>query len=275
MLEAMPEKFRTKKSLGQHFLTSAVVPRWMCAAAALKAGDTVVEVGPGTGVLTRELLNRGARVVALEADRRAIEVLEEEFAEAIESDQLLVINSDVRELDLRGLGLADHSFKVVANIPYYLTGHLFRLFLENEVQPRTLVFLVQKEVGRRATTELARGGKESLLSLSLKVFGEPSYVKTVGKGHFSPPPKVDSAIVLVKGIHRRHFTNISPETFFQVLHWGFGAKRKQLLGNLSQHFKRESLRTIFRELSIAEDVRAEDLSLDNWLELVKNLPQTI
>jgi 16S rRNA (adenine1518-N6/adenine1519-N6)-dimethyltransferase len=273
MLGAMPEKFRTKKSLGQHFLTSAVVPRWMCDAAGLKMGDTVVEVGPGTGVLTRELLNRGVRVLALEADRRAIEVLEEEFAEAIESGQLRVTNSDVRELDLMGLGLADHSFKVVSNIPYYLTGHLFRLFLESEVQPRTLVFLVQKEVGHRATASLARGDKESLLSLSLKVFGEPSYVKTVGKGHFSPPPKVDSAIVLVKNIHRRHFTDIDPETFFQVLHWGFGAKRKQLLGNLSQHFKRENLRTIFHELSIPENVRAEDMELETWLYLVKKLPQ--
>src|SRR5690606_33357581 len=132
MLGRMVEKFQTKKSLGQHFLNSGVVPRWLCDAGEVTKGDTVVEIGPGTGALTTELLSRGARVVALEADRRAIAVLEERFREERRSGQLDLRLTDARKLKLSELGLADHSFKVIANIPYYLTGHLFRVFLESD-----------------------------------------------------------------------------------------------------------------------------------------------
>lgn len=271
MLVRMSEKFQTKKSLGQHFLTSAVVPRWMCEAGEVTTGDTVVEIGPGTGVLTRELLARGARVLALEADRRAIEVLNDEFDQEIERGQLDVILADARELDVATLHLNDHGFKVVANIPYYLTGHLFRVFLESAIQPSSLVFLVQKEVAKRATTSLSRGEKESLLSLSIKAFGEPVYVKSVGKGHFAPPPKVDSAIVLVKGISRNHFVDIDPTFFFIVLHLGFGQKRKQLLGNLAQRFDRERVKIYLATANIDEKARAEDVPLEKWFVLTKLL----
>lgn len=267
----MKERFQTKKSLGQHFLNSAVVPGWMADAAKLAVGETVVEIGPGTGALTRELLARGARVLALEADRRAIEVLREEFAAAIAAGQLEVVLADARRLDLTTYDLTDHGYKVVANIPYYLTGHLFRLFLESPVQPSSLVFLVQKEVGKRATTSLARGEKESLLSLSLKAFGQPAYLKTVGKGHFSPPPKVDSAIVLVDAINRSNFTDIEPGFFFAVLHIGFGQKRKQLLGNLARHFDRDILQAHFAHVGIDAAARAEDIGLETWLTLTKRL----
>lgn len=267
------EKFLTKKSLGQHFLNSGVVPKWLTDAGEITPNDTVVEVGPGTGALTVELLERGARVIALETDLRAIEVLNERFAVEINSAQLKIIHTDVRHLDLTTLGLSDHSFKVVANIPYYLTGQLFRLFLSEKIQPSLLVFLVQKEVGKRATTSLLRGEKESLLSLSVQVFGTPIYVRSVGKGHFNPPPKVDSAIVAIKDINRDKFKNISQELFFEILHLGFGSKRKQLIGNLSQKYPRSELTKIFIELNIKEDIRAEDIPVNKWLELVGALSQ--
>jgi 16S rRNA (adenine1518-N6/adenine1519-N6)-dimethyltransferase len=265
----MPEQpsFKTKKSLGQHFLTSNIVPGWMADAANIEPGDTVLEIGPGTGMLTRTLLERGARVIALEADTRAIAVLNETFTEAIADSALTIYHADARKIDLPAIGLADHGYKVVANIPYYLSGHLFRTLLESSEQPATLVFLVQKEVA----TRIARDQKESLLSLSVKVYGTPKYVRTVSRGHFNPPPAVDSAIIAVHDISRNKLPEEQRGRFFELLHVGFGSKRKQLLGNLSKEYDRDILANIFSTLSIPLDIRAEDLSLDMWLKLTHAL----
>lgn len=265
------EKFQHKKSLGQHFLNSDVVPKWLADAANLQPGETVLEIGPGTGALTTELLHRGARVIALEADPRAVAVLLETFATASAAGQLRVVHTDVRELDLVSLGLVSQQFQVVANIPYYLSGFLFRSLLENPIQPNQLVFLVQKEVAKRATASRARGEKESLLSLSIKLFGEPEYVRTVSKGHFTPPPQVESAILAVRNIHPLPKAAIQSEYMFTLLHTGFGQKRKQLLGNLSALFDRTLLTHTFSTLNLPADVRAEDLTLDEWLTLATSL----
>lgn len=266
------QKIEAKKSLGQHFLTSAVVPTWMCDAARVTEGDIILEVGPGTGVLTSELLKRGSTVVALEADARAIEVLKETFVREIEAGKLVLVHTDVREMDFKGIPLiGDHTYKVVANIPYYLSGHLFRSFLESPIQPKSLVFLVQKEVGERITDGIERGGKESILSLSVKVYGTPTYVKAVSRGHFNPPPKIDSAVVLVQNITRDNFEDLDPSLFFGLLHIGFGQKRKQLMGNLAKHYPRETLTNIFSTLSLSVSIRAEDVSLEKWLLLARSL----
>lgn len=266
-------KFETKKSLGQHFLNSPVVPRLMTEAGKVKEGDLIVEIGPGTGALTKELLATGAKVLALEADRRAIDVLNDTFKEEIDSKQLEVTHLDARQLDLSSLGLKDYSFKVIANIPYYLTGQLFRTFLSGAVQPSSLVFLVQKEVGKRATVHLDRDEKESLLSLSIKAFGEPKYIKTIGKGHFNPPPKVDSAIVLVENINRERFRDLTPDDFFAILHLGFGSKRKQLLGNLSQEYPRDFVAEVLTDLELKIDIRAEDIGIDDWIKVARKLSE--
>lgn len=264
-------KFEKKKSLGQHFLTSPVVPGWMCDAANLTAGETVLEIGPGTGALTKELLLRGVRVVALEADQRAIDVLSETFKDDIASKSLVLYHSDVRELSLSDIPeINNQPYTVVANIPYYLSGFLFRTILESKNHPSNLVFLVQKEVAQR----IARDGKESLLSLSVKAFGTPKYIKTVSKGHFTPPPKIDSAIIAVYAITHDNFDEINKESFFDILHLGFGQKRKQLLGNVSKQYNREMLSDIFSELEIPLDARAEDLPLEKWLILVKHILST-
>jgi 16S rRNA (adenine1518-N6/adenine1519-N6)-dimethyltransferase len=263
----MSESFEHKKSLGQHFLTSDYVPKKMCDAADVQAGETVLEIGPGTGVLTRELLLRGATVIAVEADVRAIESLDSEFGEAITAGQLIVHHVDARKLDLRALGLQDQTFKVVANIPYYLSGLLFRALLESTCQPTTLVFLVQKEVAAR----IARDKKESLLSLSVKVFGNPTYICTVSRGHFNPPPKIDSAVIAVRSISRNGFKTISHTDFFTILHLGFGQKRKQLLSNLSKQYARKDLEVIFNDLKLLLTIRAEDVSVTQWIDLVEKM----
>lgn len=266
------QKIDAKKSLGQHFLTSPVVPGWMCDAADINPGDIVLEIGPGTGVLTAELLRRGAVVVALEADTRAITVLTETFTEEIASKKLLLFHTDVRTLDLDTIPqIVDQKFKVVANIPYYLSGLLFRTFLESDIQPTDLVYLVQKEVAKRGCSDISTGEKESLLSLSLQVYGTPKYVKTVSRGHFTPPPKVDSGIIAVRNISKKNFTEVPESLFFNILHLGFGQKRKQLLGNLTKQYDRELLTHTFSTAQVPVSARAEDVPLEKWLSLVKLL----
>ena len=258
----MNERFQHKKSLGQNFLTSDVVPRWLTEAGEVTASDTVLEIGPGTGALTKSLLKTGAVVVAVEADARAVVILETTFASEIAGGKLQLHHLDARTLDVPSLGLSQ--FKVVANIPYYLSGFLLRTLLEGEAQPTTLVFLMQKEV----VTRIVRDPKESILSLSVKAFGVPKYIKTVTRGHFNPPPKVDSAILQITNISRDNFTDTDePAIFFNLLHLGFGQKRKQLLTNFSQVYDRDTLITVFTTLGIALDARAETLPLSIWLEL--------
>jgi 16S rRNA (adenine1518-N6/adenine1519-N6)-dimethyltransferase len=275
MLKAMskPENnskqpFEHKKSLGQNFLTSDIVPGWMCTAAALTPGETVLEIGAGTGRLTRELLARGAKVVAIETDSRAVASLTETFSQELATGQLTLHYGDARFLTPTELGLTHHSYKVVANIPYFLSGLLLRLMLEQENQPNTLVFLMQKELVARIT----RDPKASLLSLGVKAFGDPKYVKTVSRGHFYPVPKVDSAILAVTNISLKNFATIDKTFFFSLLHLGLGKKRKQLLTNLAEHYNRTELSTLFTELGLALSVRGEDVSLSDWLKLAQSLP---
>ena len=263
----MSEKFEHKKSLGQHFLNSDYVPKKMCDAADLESGDIVLEIGPGTGALTREILTRGAHVVALEADMRAIESLNETFAAEITAGKLTIHHHDARTINPGAFGLKHQQYKVVSNIPYYISGLLFRTMLETNCQPNTLVFLVQKEVASR----IAKDKKESLLSLSVKCYGNPSYIGTIARGHFTPPPNVDSAIIVVHGISKAAFNNMSEMDFFTLLHLGFGQKRKQLLSNLSKSYPREQLEVIFNETGLALNIRAEDVSLPQWLTLAEAL----
>lgn len=259
--------FQHKKSLGQNFLNSDYVPKKMCDAADIKVGDLVLEIGPGIGALTKELLARGAKVIAVEADARAIETLNEIFLTEITTGQLLIHHTDARSLDLKSLNLTPQTFKVVSNIPYYLSGLLFRALLDTDCQPNTLVFLVQKEVAER----IARDPKESLLSLSIKVFGEPTYICTIKKSHFTPQPLIDSAIILISHINKDNFNKIKAEAFFKLIHLGFAQKRKQLVGNLSGEFERAVVEKSFLELGLIPTIRAEDIPLETWLKLTKKL----
>jgi len=264
------QPFSPKKSLGQNFLTSAVVPRWMCEAGEVVESDVVLEIGPGTGVLTREILARGATVITVETDSRAVEILKETFSKEIATGKLTIVADDIRTLELNTHGLKNHAFKVVANIPYYLSSFLLRIFLENPIQPSVIVFLMQKEVVARVAREL----KESILSLSVKAFGAPKYIKTVTSGHFSPAPKVDSAILQITNINQDNLpTQAEQELFFTILHLGFGQKRKQLLSNLSHNYPRVKLENIFNALSIPLDARAETISISLWLKLATELSQ--
>jgi 16S rRNA (adenine1518-N6/adenine1519-N6)-dimethyltransferase len=266
----MSEKFEHKKSLGQHFLNSTYVPKKMCDAANLEAGETVLEIGPGTGALTKEILARGATVIALEADPRAIQSLNETFASEIAAGQLTTHHGDARAIDFAALGLKNQQYKVISNIPYYISGLLFRTVLESDIQPNTLVFLVQKEVAAR----ICKDTKESLLSLGVKAYGTPAYICSVAKSHFTPAPKVDSAVVAVTAINKLGFKDTPEEQFFAILHLGFGQKRKQLAGNLSALYTKESILAAFAVAWLQPHVRAEDVPLNSWFKLVGELQKT-
>lgn len=266
--DAHSEKFEHKKSLGQNFLTSDVVPTWMCDAGDVQPGDIVLEIGPGTGALTRVLLERGATVHAVETDDRALLILTTTFTGAISSGQLTLYRGDVRDFNLAELAATFGPYKIVANIPYYVSGFLLRTCLELPQPPTTLVFLMQKEVVSRIT----RDKKQSLLSLSVAVYGQPRYFKTVSRGHFNPPPKVDSAILVVTDISHQALPTIGDrDTFFQLLHLGLGQRRKQLVGNLSPTYGRTLIEQVFLDLGIQTLIRGEDLPLATWLQLFRRL----
>ncbi len=254
-----------KKSLGQNFLMHAQTAERIVNAAGIASSDTVLEVGPGTGMLTRVLLARAARVVAVEADHALVETLEETFAAEIEEGRLLLVHEDIRNFDARTIS---GEYSLVANIPYYITGEIIRQFLTSEHQPRSMTLLVQKEVAER----IARSKKESLLSLSVKAYGTPKYVFTVPRGAFRPAPNVDSAVLHIKDITRSLFASLAHETrFFEVLHAGFAHKRKQLGNNLEPLGDKERVLAALAVAATKPTARAEDLSLASWLTLSKEL----
>lgn len=251
-----------KKSLGQHFLTSTHYVRLIADAGSVVKGDTVLEIGPGGGILTKELLSRGAKVIAVEKDTRLIPTLKETFAQEIKEKRFFLHEADALEIDAATLKLGT-SYKLVANIPYYITGALLRKFLSEKKQPSLLVFLIQKEVAER----IARSTKESILSLAVKVYGTPKYIKTVPAGAFSPAPDVDSAILLVAGISRNHFKNAAhEEKFFELVRSGFAQKRKLLKRNIEPVFGKDSTQHLLAA-DIVENARAEDVPLEKWVKL--------
>ena len=257
-----------KKSLGQNFLKSKTALLAMIKAGEITNKDTVLEIGPGKGVLTEKLLETGAKVIAVEKDDRLIEVLNEKFATETQKDQFTLIHGDILDMNLEKLGFKTVDYKLIANIPYYITGLIFRKFLEGNIQPRKLVIMVQKEIADRI---IARDNKESLLSLSVKAYGIAKKVMKVDKENFSPAPKVDSAILLVDNISKDFFKEITEEQFFEVIKTGFAHKRKMLIANLKEKFGKNDLHKIFQDLKISEKVRSEDLRLEDWKVLIKNL----
>lgn len=256
---------KQKPSLGQHFLTSHKALKTIIACADLKKDDVVLEIGPGKGFLTKELLLQGARVYAIEKDTHLVQHLQETFADDIEKERLLLIEGDIRDSAPQAHIPAGTSYSVVANIPYYITGEILRTFLGGERQPSRMVLLVQKEVAER----IAKSTKESILSLSVKAYGEPQYRATVPRGAFSPPPQVDSAILSIENISRKHFDEKTERIFFMLVKSGFSQKRKMLKGNLKALVPEHTLSTFLDELDVPHTVRAEDVPFPKWLRLAE------
>lgn len=259
---------RAKKSLGQHFLRSNSAIKAIVASGEVTAGDTVLEIGPGEGVLTSALLATGAKVIAVEFDADLIPILSEKFSKEISSGQFELIEKDIMKWSPADYKIKSGSYKLIANIPYYITGAIFEKFLTEKNPPSCMVVLIQKEV---ATRIVARDNKESILSLSVKAFGTPKITAKVPASAFRPAPKVDSAVLRVADISQKNFDGVSPKSFFDVVHAAFAHKRKLLARNLEKVAKKEHIQKVFSELELSPNSRAEDLSLPIWLKLTKIL----
>jgi len=257
-----------KKSLGQHFLRSQRALSDIVDTGDVHADDVVVEIGPGEGVLTERLLQLAGKVIAIEKDDDLAKKLEEKFSTEIAQGKLELLHQDVLDFDFATLKkYRDFNYKVIANIPYNITGILFRNILTASYQPERMVVLIQKEVADRI---IARDAKESLLSLSVKAYGTPKIIASVPPGAFVPPPKVTSAIIAITNVSRDNFANTQEEeTFFTFIHAGFAHKRKQLRANMRNIVPVNSLTEIFESLSLPATVRAEDLTLQQWLTMAK------
>lgn len=236
----------------------------MIDSARISNGDVVLEIGPGKGVLTEALLSAGARVVAVEKDRELLPLLQEKFKKEISSHHLTLIEDDVLRFTPAEHDVLHGGYKLVANIPYYITGEILETFLSHPHPPSLAVLLVQKEVAQRI---VARDGKESILSISVKAYGAPKLVMNVSKKYFSPAPKVDSAVLLIDDISKNNFADVSEKRFFEIVKAGFAHKRKVLTSNLSLHFKKETLEAFLAKRGRSLSARAEELSLSDWLEL--------
>lgn len=260
-----------KKSLGQHFLTSTKALSQIVDAGDMGADDLVLEIGPGKGVLTERILQKGATVIAIEKDRDLIPLLQEKFAESITSGKLTLINLDILKFD--PLTLPQKSYKLIANIPYYITGAIIEQFLSTAHQPERMVLLMQREVAERI---VARDAKQSILSVAVGAYGNASIVGRVPPGAFVPPPTVESAILLIQDINRTFFTDCDEKIFFSVMKAVFGKKRKQIGGSLGEYLdSKDRAQQILTTIGMDPKARPETVTLMDWKKLSQAIVKTI
>ncbi|MEN9524594.1 MAG: dimethyladenosine transferase, rRNA (adenine1518-N6/adenine1519-N6)-dimethyltransferase [Candidatus Parcubacteria bacterium] len=261
-------KLFAKKSLGQHFLNSKHVLEQIIAAAEIKKDETVLEIGPGTGFLTRALVDAGAKVVAVEKDHRAIAMLEQDFFADIKENRLEIIAGDILDDSTMDSQFIIHNsqFLIVANIPYYITGAILEKFLEHGPRPSRMILLVQKEVAEKI---VAHDKKESILSVSVKTFGTPKIIAKVSPVAFTPPPTVDSAILSITNISDSVFSqkNVDIQGFFRIVKAGFAHKRKFAMRNLETIFSKEKVENIWKKIGLDPKIRAEDMIVEEWVAI--------
>lgn len=301
----------TKNSLGQNFLVDKGALEKIVEAAGLvphptspcegeeNKGDLVIEVGPGVGTMTQELVKYANDVLAVEIDEKLAGLLMSGSAavrgdgipDQVRDDKLVVINEDILKVNIPEL-VGGRKYKVVANIPYYITSKIINLFLTTALKPETIVVLTQKEVAERIC---AKPGEMSVLSVSVQTYGEPEIVGIVPSSSFFPAPKVDSAILRIKNIHEFNknvmgsLASLNPPTggfamgrddriinekdFFRTVHIGFASRRKTLLNNLmaGYHIKREKAEDIIKSVGLNENVRAQELGISQWKTLTNKL----
>lgn len=248
-----PDVPRAKRSLGQHWLVNAGVLQRIVSAAAVCAGDTVLEIGPGKGILTRRLADAGVRVIAVEKDRRLIGPLRESFAG---SPNVTIVEADILAFDPLTCGLTDGTYSVVANIPYYLTSHLLRRMLSVWPAPAQAVLMVQEEVARRV---IASAPDMNLLALSVQLYARPEILMRVSRGSFRPVPAVDSAILRLTPHRMGAEERLRVERTLSLARSLFAGKRKQLGSRLPV----EKL----RRAGVVPSARPQELGVSHWLSL--------
>lgn len=266
---SQPQSHQTKfvplKFLGQHFLQNKAVLAQIIKAAQLQPTDTVIEVGPGEGVLTKELAKRAGKVIAIEKDARLIPILKENFKgiiniEVVLGDILKLTPAKARFRDLNRSG----GYKVVANLPYYAATRIIRQFLEANPQPRLMVLMVQKEVGQRIC---AKPPAMTLLSVAIQFYAQPKIIGYVSKESFWPKPKVDGAIIRLS--IKDGGMKTDEKCLFRIVRAGFSQPRKQILNNLAKRLglDKEEVRVWLSKSGIKPEQRPSTLSPEDWLTL--------
>lgn len=248
-----------KKSLGQHWLKDRAVLANIADEATIGVDDTVLEIGPGLGTLTSELLRRAKKVVAVELDGDLAAKLPGQFP----GTSLEVINQDILQFDLTQLPA---NYVVVANVPYYITSKIIQLLTTSKNKPRTIVLLIQKEVAERLAAD---PGDMSILAVSAQIYAKVRLGEVVPAEYFTPPPKVDSQVVILDVYDTPKVAVELEKTFFRVVKAGFVAKRKKLRSSIASglHLSKPEAEQLLKEAEINPDHRAEHLSIDDWKRL--------
>jgi 16S rRNA (adenine1518-N6/adenine1519-N6)-dimethyltransferase len=278
---------KAKKYLGQNFLKDDAILERIVESAQISSTDVVVEIGPGTGLLTKVLSGKAERVISLEVDSDLIPGLLKQFPL---SSNVSIIHQDILKADLMEILQISNTFtppptptptptpssskegrnsyKVVANIPYYITAPIIQYLLELPVPPKMIVLMIQKEVAERIT---AKVGDMSILAVSVQYYADPEVLFIVSKTAFNPVPKVDSAVVRI--IPRRTFNKKQDKLFFRVVKTGFSARRKTLINNLSSgfHLSKEDVAQKLAQIGFDANIRAQALSIDDWKRVVETI----
>jgi len=286
---------RPSRERGQNFLINRDVLDDMVEAADLKKDDIILEVGSGFGVLTLELAKRVRKVIAVEQDKILIKALQENLKkESVKNVE--IIEGNVLKLPTTHYQLLTTNYRIVSNLPYQITSHFLRQFLEAESKPQDMTIMIQKEVAERIC---AKPGDMSLLAVSVQFYGESKIVRNVLKNCFWPEPKVDSAILKIALKTKDEITRIlsanviasgakqSPEIaaprkaglamtevdFFKIVRNGFLHRRQKLVNNLSNafHLDKNILQLQLKEMEIFENARAQELSMNQWIDLTKEI----
>jgi 16S rRNA (adenine1518-N6/adenine1519-N6)-dimethyltransferase len=277
-------EIKAKKSLGQNFLKDQKALERIVAAAELKENDNVLEIGPGKGALSRELMKAAGKLIMIEKDDDLAEDVARKFQISNHKYQInskpqnlnfknraAVISGDILEVNLPEVIEQNdfQNYKVVANIPYYITGKIIRLLFETKYQAKLVVLLVQKEVAERICAE---PGHLSILAVSVQCFGVSEIIAQVPKESFDPQPKVDSAILKITPHEKSFFKDKQEEkAFFALVKAGFGAKRKTLVNNLfsSLSLDKNEVALILKKVGLQPTQRAQELSTSDWKKLLK------
>jgi 16S rRNA (adenine1518-N6/adenine1519-N6)-dimethyltransferase len=285
-------EIKPKKSLGQNFLRDKSIVNKIIESANLNADDFVIEVGPGTGILTEELVKMAGKVLAIEIDHTLIKPLQKKFEN---KKNVEILSGDILKINLPALlGHEMSKYKVIANLPYYITSPIIRLFLETEMPPQEMILMVQKEVAERITASpseipaesrsakrISRGkpGQMSILAVSVQYYAQAEIIFEVNRKCFDPVPEVDSSVIKISNLAYRQaglksqISKMEQNKFFRVVRAGFCAKRKTLSNNLSNslHLDKKEVEEKIKAVGFKPTARAQELSVEDWKNIAELL----
>ncbi len=253
------------KKLGQNFLIDKSAIKKIIKAAEIGADDIILEIGPGLGNLTQELAKKTKKVIAIEKDPKMVEILKETLKDL---KNIKIIKNDILKIN-PACDIPNTKYKLVGNLPFYLTAPLIRKFLELKNPPKEMILVVQKEVGQRIC---AKPPRMSILAISVQIYAKPEIVSYISKKSFWPQPKVDAALIKITPCAKLSLAQRS-DLFFKIVKAGFSQPRKQLINNLSKklNIERNRVRNWLLKNKIQPTQRAETLSIEDWINLTKTL----